>query len=87
MRKDDVDFIKSMCLQGPDMTERQERRVRRIIDDMRMIPGEIAKLRAEIAEKDAKIARMFYWLHYNCTDENCAGDGENCPGLRKEKAQ
>lgn len=37
MTKDDIDFIKSMCFQGPDMTERQERRVRRIIDDMRML--------------------------------------------------
>lgn len=35
--KEDVDFIKSMCFQGPDMTERQERRVRRVIDELRLI--------------------------------------------------
>lgn len=37
MTNDDIDFIKSMCFQDPDITERQERRVRRIIDDMRML--------------------------------------------------
>ena len=36
MTSEDIDFIKSMCFQGPDMTERQERRVHRIIDDMRI---------------------------------------------------
>jgi hypothetical protein len=35
--KDDVDFIKSMVFQGPDMTDRQERRVKRIIDEMRLL--------------------------------------------------
>jgi hypothetical protein len=36
--KEDVDFIKSICFQGrPDMTERQERRMHRIIDELRLI--------------------------------------------------
>jgi hypothetical protein len=41
MTKDDIDFIKSMCFQGPDMTERQEMRVKRIIDDMRMLIADL----------------------------------------------
>lgn len=36
---EDVDFIKSMCFQGPDMTERQERRVKRVIDELRLLAG------------------------------------------------
>ena len=47
MTKEDIDFIKSMCFQGPDMTTRQENRVRRIIDDMRMIVFEMEKRRAD----------------------------------------
>jgi len=39
--KEDVDFIKSMCFQGPDMTERQERRVLRVIDELRLIAAAV----------------------------------------------
>lgn len=44
MTKEDIDFIKSMCFQGPDMTERQQRRVQRIIDDMRMLESQLSAL-------------------------------------------
>ena len=37
-----------------------------------------------VRELEAEKARMFYWVHYDCTNENCAGDGENCPGKRIE---
>ena len=56
MTRDDVDFIKSMVFQGPDMTERQERRAQRIIDDMRMLVGEIADLQAKLAQGEAELA-------------------------------
>lgn len=34
---------------------------------------------AAIAEKDKKIERLRYWLHYKCVVGNCEGDGEDCP--------
>jgi len=55
MTKDDIDFIKSMCFQGPDMTQRQESRIRRIIDDMRMLIASepiLEKTRDEDEEND-----------------------------------
>jgi hypothetical protein len=41
-------------------------------------------LEGRVRELEAEKARMFYWVHYDCTNENCAGDGENCPGKRIE---
>jgi hypothetical protein len=52
MTREDIDFLKSMVFQGADMTERQERRAHRIIDDMRMLVSESAELstlKAELA--------------------------------------
>jgi len=37
---EDIDFIKNLCFQGPDMTERQERRAKRIIDEMRLLAAQ-----------------------------------------------
>jgi len=58
MTQDDIEFIKSMCFQGPEMTGRQDRRFRRILDDMRMLASQLAERDAEIEQREDKYEKL-----------------------------